>query len=188
MNFFTKLKIAAVKALNQDEFNEYYRNFENLDYYNIIRNYLDSGVRVFFDTFFYSKKYKRYIDSLINELCFVEKDQSFYAFNSNYDETKKNLNSTTINYYNSSLHTIIDKVPGDVKYDAMFLSNIYSWLCYEEMLDFNRLLEEQLASRLNDNGMIAVYASPYEEIAYIEEYSGKIKDDDEKVYVYYKKK
>ena len=55
------------------------------------------------------------------------------------------------------------------------------------MLDFNRLLEEQLASRLNDNGMIAVYASPYEEIAYIEEYSGKIKDDDEKVYVYYKK-
>ena len=206
--YFAKLKVAAVKALDQWEFSEYYKDFENMSYYRKVRKYLDLDVRIFFDALYSSKNCEEYIDYLVDRGFLVENSKGYYAFDENYkyisidkafqrrfeivevlepnyEKTKNNLERVKINYYLSTLHTVLDKTPPDSRYDAVFLSNIYNWLRGDEMLEFNSFLENILSKVLTDEGMIAVYASPYEEVAYIEEYKGSIKKDDEKVYVYH---
>ena len=184
--YFAKLKVAAVKALDQWEFSHYYKDFENIGYYRKVRKYLDLDVRIFFDALYSSRNCEEYIDYLVDRGFLVENSKGYYAFDENYEKTKNNLERVKINYYLSTLHTVLDKAPPDSRYDAVFLSNIYNWLRGDEMLEFNSFLENVLSKVLTDNGMIAVYASPYEEVAYIEEYKGSIKKDDEKVYVYHK--
>ena len=166
INAFTyvtlNLKIAAVKALEYEEFLTYYgiinRNY-TLDYnlYLKVREFLDDEFKYIFDylymnsgndglyminktSVFYKDTNPDYI--MLNNCCYLNKD--------NYYILKDYLKSTDIplNFMKSNVFDLPGKLTK--KYDAIFLSNISDYNKSEKIIE----LANELKEYLNDNGIL----------------------------------
>lgn len=170
--YYVELKIAAIKALNYDEFlnffileNNYYNTF-NLDSYNKIRKYLDNNVLIFWDSL-----YHKYNGNSIR------RSKLFFPFEETYEFLKtfisylepvnymclKNMllkkNITISNNFSnvniSQLHNTYQK-----KFDVIFLSNIADYLeeIYktESTKKFQKHVLTNLSNMLKKDGIIFV--------------------------------
>ncbi len=177
--YFTKLKVAALKALNVDEFNRYF--YADLMYsrglYIKIRDYLDNSTRLFFDSLYKNGFESRFDNLMVN----LNVDKSFsiipsYTKEDNYDIAKYNLEKMDIRYINSDLLKIHKKTKKE--YDVIMLSNIYKWLYSNKYLTpeekkdmFMKFVNTRLMNLLSDDGIIQLYSSAngYKEKALEEE-------------------
>lgn len=177
--YFTKLKVAALKALNVDEFNRYF--YADLMYsrglYIKIRDYLDNSTRLFFDSLYKNGFESRFDNLMVN----LNVDKSFsiipsYTKEDNYDIAKYNLEKMDIRYITSDLLKIHKKTKKE--YDVIMLSNIYKWLYSNKFLTeeekkdkFMKFVNARLMNLLSDDGIIQLYSSAngYKEKALEEE-------------------
>ena len=160
--YYSKLKVAALKALNVDEYNNYFYNKDHnsifsRDYYVKIREYLDDKTRLFFDALYingFDYKFENLIcnfslhDEYIKELNFTKEDY--------YDITKDNLNKMDINYIESNFFKLHKNIK-DV-YDVMILSNMYEWFTLKQREKFLTYIKK-LEKHLSDDGVISLYTS-----------------------------
>lgn len=165
--YYTKLKVAALKALKANEFNEYFYN--NLMYsrnlYNKIRDYLDNSTRTFFDSLYKNGFESKFYRLMVNENI----DDSFsiipsYTKEENYDITKDNLKNMDIKYITGNLLKIYNKTKKE--YDVIMLSNIYKWLYSNKYLTdeekknmFMVFVNKRLLNLLSEDGIIQLYSS-----------------------------
>lgn len=154
-----KLKISAVKVLDYMDFvNYFYNKPYDRETYKKIRDYLDSDIRLFWDSLYESN-----IDTNYDELIRYSDPKYNSGLNSfrlrdNYYYMKDKLEDATINYYLTDIFSIPNIVKN--KYDVMFLSNIYDWLPnHISSEEFSCFIKCILSELLNDKGMIAVYTS-----------------------------
>ena len=177
--YFTKLKVAALKALNVDEFNRYF--YTDLMYsrglYIKIRDYLDNSTTQFFDSLYKNGFESRFDNLMVN----LNMDDSFsiipsYTQEDNYDIAKYNLEKMDIRYITSDLLKIHKKTKKE--YDVIMLSNIYKWLYSNKYLTgeekkdkFMKFVNTRLMNLLGDEGIIQLYSSAngYKEKALEEE-------------------
>ena len=192
--YYSKLKVAAIKALTCEEFNQY---FYNIDYksiysrklYSKIREYLDDKTRIFFDALYKNKFDYKFENLIIN----YHVDSNFsiipsYSQEENYSTTKDNLENMAINYIICDLLKINKKVKKE--FNVIMLSNIYKWLYDNKFLSdeakkviFMKFVRDKLENLLSNDGIIQLYSSTsgYREKALEEE---ALRRDDMGYYTY----
>lgn len=178
--YIAKLKIAAVKVLDYNEFNEFfnYSYMSNLKMFNFgsykkIRDNLDDKDRKFWDMMYEKGLFHYNYERLVFSLSSFDNGNKNYAKEENFYITKDNLDNSSINFYHSDYFDIFDKLPSDKKYDAIFLSNLYDWLSFANVDRFFKMIDVVTNNYLTERGMIALYA-PVREFSEIEIYDGNI--------------
>lgn len=167
--YMSKLKVGALKALDREDFMGYFYNYINhfkndrylcVDIYNKFKECLDADTRKFWDAM-YNRGFfdKKHMNITVESLKVYNIGEDSYISEDNYYKTKENLKKASIFYYHSSFYNILNKIPDDVNFDAIFLSNIYDWFFrMEEVNNYPLFINNELCKRLTDKGMIAVYA------------------------------
>lgn len=167
INYFTKhglnLRLAAIKALTQDEFITFYNSKFNSQLFFKILMYLDE-----YNYNFWNKIYNCYGDVLINKLFYNNRlslsqiiSINPYLQNNNYEQIKTMIDEVNINFIESDLYNLVSHISNN-KYDLINLSNIYEYLNYDK--DTSILLANQFKdyiisltnNNLNDGGSIIV--------------------------------
>lgn len=171
--YYLELKIAAIKALEYDEFmdffileNNFYNTF-NLNSYSKIRKYLTGDNQIFWDTLY--QKFNGY--TIRKSELFFKTEESYnflrnfvsYFHPNNYYAVKKAILSSNNNitdiFYNCNI-TKIHSICGNDKFDAIFLSNIADYLdeIYktEPAKRFKNYILNHLDKSLNEDGIIFV--------------------------------
>ena len=82
-----------------------------------------------------------------------------YLNSYNYLNTKNRLYCTDINYYYTNIYDILSKLPDDIKFDVVFLSNIFDKMDLKDKVKYPLFIKKDLCEHLNDNAMVAVYSS-----------------------------
>ena len=168
--YYSKLKVAAIKALTREEFNKF---FYNTDYssiysnkiYSKIREYLDIKTRLFFDSL-YKNGLNYKFENLISNF---HMDEGFsiipsYSKEDYYSTAKDRVEKIDINYMICDLLKIHKNTKKE--YDLIMLSNVYKWLyCKKYLTDeekknkFMKFVNNRLINLLSDNGIIQLYSS-----------------------------
>ena len=164
--YVTKLKVASCLALDCKQFRNYYynddrRGYFRLDYYRIVRDYLDEYSRKFWDTMYLIGDFEKNFESFIilgNSWHSIVDPKGFYMNSDNYYITKNNIDKVNFCYYNSDLFDILKFIPKDIKFDGVLFSNIYDWLGYDDKNKYIDFVRNKLVNYLSDKGMIAVYS------------------------------
>lgn len=195
--YVSKLKIAAVKALTQDEFAQYFCFRHNGDYfgdllwkelYLKVREKLDADAIVFWDTMYKIGDIENNLERFFYLQTFVDDGYGSFAFDENYEKTKENLNDVQINLYHSTFHSFIDRLDDEICYDAIFMSNMTDYFDDQEFLRLTEFLNTEVHKHLNSGGKVAVYAPPHRKYAGVGKYvqpDGMAEAN--KVYIYNKK-
>lgn len=153
--FYVELKLAAVKALEEEEFisyfsgNNYYESegFFGVQLYHKISPYLSAPIRSFWDSL--------YLEFTGNEIRIsklfdddepsrrVLSDINLYLEKENYDKLKNTLlqNHYKIQFYEQNLNDLPIKL--QKKYHAILLSNIGQYL--DKMYNYEERLENQIS-------------------------------------------
>lgn len=160
--YYVNLKIAAIKALNLEQFilflynknifreQKYYMNYKI--YLYRIREHLDSNSKVFWDYLFenYSSKEiyksKLFTDDFLNIKGLIEANP--YLAEDNYNDVKRKLYYFPINYFQSKLEEI---TKNNKKYDILLLSNIPAFLETKEEL---QQLKEVITSITKEDSQV----------------------------------
>lgn len=163
--YMSKLKIAALKALDYDEFNKYftYHHISDFKMFNRIsylkmRDWLNDNDREFWDNMYSKGDFEYDYVNLILSITPSDDGRKSYVKEDNFYITKENLNDVSINFYHSGFFDVFDKLPKDKKYDAIFLSNIYDWFYPNNIEEFPDIVDNVINCRLTDRGMAALYA------------------------------
>ncbi len=185
--YAAKLKIAAVKALSQKEFLNFYNyakfreNF-SFNLYKKIRDYLDEETAMFWDAM-----YKAGFISWHGYMTFLssrfDRTAERYDEKDNFWMTKTLLENVEITYCHSDIYGVLDSIQSDLKYGAVFLSNIYDYLMGWGKKNYPRFIMKDLNSHLNPEARVAVYVPHHNEGFNYEKYIGQ-QELDRKVYVY----
>lgn len=168
--YFSKLKIAAVRALNYENFLRYFQPWDNFDsdlglflndnIYSKIREYLDEDTKKFWDAMYIDGKLIWNYGNMLLAYKYYDTGSKSYIHERNFYKTKEHLNEVLIKFYQDCFPEIFKLLPPSSKYDAIFLSNIYDWLSASQKKEFSTTCEKTADSYLNDNGMMAMYAPP----------------------------
>ncbi|MBQ6323999.1 MAG: DUF3419 family protein [Bacilli bacterium] len=195
--YVSKLKIAALKALTQDEFAQYFCFKRNGDFFNDllwkelylkIREKLDFDSVVFWDTMYQNGDLENNLNKFFHLQTFVDDGHGSFAFDENYEKTKENLEDVQINLYHSTFHSFVDKLNDGLYYDAIFMSNITDYLEDDEFLGLTDFLNTEVHRHLNSGGKVAVYTPPHRKYMGFGEYvdpDGMAEEN--KVYIYTKR-
>jgi len=186
--YAAKLKLAAVKALKQEDFLAFYNyaNFKknfSLEIYEEIRPFLDEMTRNFWDEMYYVGNFDKWNGTMTFLSSVTDKTEFRYDNATNFLQTKEALSHMIINFYHCDIYELLDLIRDDVNYDSIFLSNIYDYLLKCGRREFPELIMEKLASRLTENGKIAAYVPHHSEDCIFSEYHGE-EMLDRKIYVY----
>ena len=160
--YYSKLKIAAIKALNVKEYNNYffnkdYKSIFSKELYKKIRLYLDNNTKKFFDELYlngFEYKFENLVCNFILHDQFIKELE--YTKEDNYDITKDNVNNACINYISCDffkLHRYLKDV-----YDVMLFSNMYEWFNFKQKEKFLSYVKK-LEKHLSDDGIISLYTS-----------------------------
>ena len=171
--YFTKIKLAAIKALEYEEFLDYFcslhairpneasyllenDNCFSLNYYSKIRKYLDEDTLLFFDLIY--EKYKG--DSLKIKKLFYNISDERAMYNNTYLRSKEyyssakkhiiDLHNKGINFYNLD---IFDLPNIQKKYDLILLSNIFDYIESKKEI-YAKYVKEDVCTLLNRKGNI----------------------------------
>lgn len=161
--YYSRLKVAAMKALNVDEYNKYFYNngfyhIYSKELYSKIRDYLDNDTRAFFDSLYKNGFEAKYDEFIVNS----HMDEKFsiipsFTKEDNYDKAKDNLEKMKIKYISADLMKINWKTKEI--YDVIMLSNIYKWLNEKQRRTFLEFAKKKLGRLLSDDGIISLYSS-----------------------------
>ncbi|MBQ8659936.1 MAG: DUF3419 family protein [Bacilli bacterium] len=156
--YFLFLKIGAIKALNRDEFLEFF--YGDLDYsekfddiYDKIRLCLEPKVKEFWDGLFnFFDWYDIYNSTLFSSEPATISDvlnQNKYLEEDNFYKLKLVIDDVVIKTIEGDIFEIVDNFKG--KYDLVYLSNI---LFYSDYNKYKKLLDGLI---LSDNGIVLTY-------------------------------
>lgn len=175
LNYLSKravaLRIAAVRALPQDKFMEFYKTFKESDYTKVSK-YLSEDNRAYWDSIYDwadSSTIRRNLfsyDKLTPELV---KSINPYMADDHYKEIQGKLGDADITYYDADLYHLPEFL-GDKTYDAMNFSNVYEYLNFglkvsrENATRYREFVEKELLPRLNEGGtMMLAYLYAFNE-------------------------
>lgn len=156
--YFANLKIAAIKAIDEDEYIEFFFKAISTDdkyddYYERIRKYLNNEDLVFWDGLFdYFDWFEIYNSLLFSHETFYEKNvikENIYLQGNNYKELRKKLDSANINYYQGDIVDLSKKIKKE--YDVIYLSNIIYYVLIKKYLKMINNF------KLKENGMVLSY-------------------------------
>lgn len=162
--YYSKLKIASIKSLSNIDYKNFFYNYDkeslfDIKYYKIVRDYLDSEAKYFWDAMFIQGEFKYSNNNMI--INFIEYpnfgNELDYLDTEIYKETQKNLNKLVINYYNCNFFKLNKYL--NTKYDVIILSNIHDWLTTRQKKLFLKYIKNNLSDFLNDKGIISIYNS-----------------------------
>ena len=161
-----KLKIKSMDVLEWNEFINYYYNSNNLGffklkYYKKIREYLDNDTRLFWDNIYSKARSESEITDNLVMIDSINKNRNYDGFlNENkYYLTKKNLKNVDIHYYCFDVFDVLSKIPDNIKFNAVFLSNIFDWMNFEDKIKYPLFIKRDLDKRLDNDAMVAVHSS-----------------------------
>jgi len=190
--YLSKLKVTALKVLNQEDFACYF-GFKDpslifdLKIYLKIRDYLDLDSVIFWDTMYQKGNLEINKSRMFFLQYFVDDKAGCFAFDDNYYTTKANLENVDINLHHATFHDFIVRYKDDL-FDTIFMSNITDYLTDEQFENLNDFLEEDVSKHLNDDGKVVVYVPPHKKEIEITRYTkpDEIAENSSKVYVYKK--
>lgn len=181
------LRLAAIKALEYDEFIEYYKTFSPFLFVKIAE-YLSEEELAYWGTL-YSMFGPNNLNGgkIINDLLFTYKrlDEALvkkinpYLNPENFYKLKTLIDAVTINYIDSDLYGLPKHIEGKA-YDVINLSNIYEYLNYSNDTRFKHARKyrnfviNELYPHLNSNGTILV--------SYLYAWSPKAYEDFQRLY------
>ena len=161
-----KLKIKSMDVLEWNEFINYYYNSNNLGYFKLkyykkIREYLDNDTRIFWDAIYSNVRLESQITDNLIMVDSLNKNRSIDGFlhKDNYYLTKKNLKNIDIHYYCFDVFDVLSKIPDNIKFNAVFLSNIFDWMNFEDKIKYPLFIKRDLDKRLDNDAMVAVHSS-----------------------------
>ncbi|MBQ6324000.1 MAG: DUF3419 family protein [Bacilli bacterium] len=188
--YIVRLKIAALKVLSHEEFENFFSINNGADYffspsiYEKIRDYLDFEGRVFWDSVYQYGNIK-HIFRLVFGPQRHDLGKDSYRDEDNYYAIREVIDDVSIRYLYSNLfhlHKVLDE-----RYKVIFLSNIYDWISRERKDYFKRYVLFELSKYLDDDGLMAVYAPVLGPgLQFKAQYSESTEIDSEKVYIYKK--
>lgn len=152
---YVELKIAGLKNLSFEEFNDYFtrNNIFNWKYYAKVSHDLSPQTREFWDTIYLTlgKKDSKYCVSLFQqgfcgEDCY--KNHMHYKDKLSFQKAKQNLNDCEIDFYEADLTNFPSVI--NEKYDVMLLSNVADYVNHDEFFKTVFMLN----NFLNKNGQI----------------------------------
>lgn len=161
--YVSMLKVAACKSLDYLKFIDFFYNenfhFFSKSYYKIIREYLDSKSRKFWDDmYYYGNLEDGTFDFVMLEHFRFNNSENSFRKEENYYSLQHKIQNANINYYHSDVFNILNFIPKNIQFDSIFLSNIFDWLKNNKKQYVN-FIKSQLSTYLKKDGMIAVYVS-----------------------------
>jgi len=171
----TRLKIAAIKNLDLQEFLKYWTTGKILDHktYAKISHDLDENTKMFFDTIML----ENCEDSMIElDLIIIPywankyyRGSEFFIDESKYELLKTKLAQANIEYVCADLSEFSTKLG---KYDRILLSNIYD---YVDSNDFFKVIKDLRKNNLKMNGKMQMYydLQCYKHDMFFEEFTKK---------------
>lgn len=176
--YIANLKLAAVKALNYDEFIKFFLSEDAFNYeiYTKICNYLDNDIISYFNEIY--KQFNYNGKSISNSYLFhhghknIIKDNT-YLLGNNYDILKEKVKNTKVVFINTSLLKLSKHI--NKKYDLVFLSNIsdYAKSFFKDnyLKKYFKFIKNDITKLLNKDGTV--------QLAYIYDYGndGQVRSD-----------
>lgn len=161
----SKLKTAAAIALPYEEYMSYFkesgRNQFDIEIYKTIRDLLDKETRDFWDRMYINGRFENTHAYLVqNGDKHANRGKNSYELEENFMITKNNLSTIKILYFYQELFEFFEKLPKNVKFNAVFLSNIFDWLPLKQKEVFVDFIKSDVGKKLLKNGMISVYSPP----------------------------
>ena len=193
--YIAKLKIMFSCYNSLDKFKNFFYNEDGVsyfakDYYDLIKYDLDNDTRVFWDEIYNHMEYRQQLDNLIigpNK----NSNNGFYSYlnESNYLTLKEKIPGLDIKFYCSDIYDVLSKIPNDIKFDSVFLSNIFDRMNFNDKIIYPLFIKYDLDKRLYDECIVAVYSSPTFKVdnALSIIFEDKIEYDDHNKVIVYKK-
>lgn len=155
------LKVAAIKALDYEEFMDFYfYSNMSLKYYELMRIYLNSEELYFWDELF---NYKRglIIKENLFDASFHDGGNKFYQNYSIYEKEcynkiKDRINSISITFLNFNLIDVRKQPCSKNEYDFIYLSTIYYYL-KKNINSYAKFIKKDIMPMLKDDGEAIIH-------------------------------
>ena len=162
--YMARLKIISMSSLKWNDFrnffyNENYQGYYNTKYYKKVREYLDEDTRLFWDEIYSNVRSESEITNNLIMIDSLNKSISGFLNEDKYYLTRENLKDISVNYYCSDVFDVLSKIPNDIKFNVVFLSNIFDWMRLEDAVRYPLFIKRDLYKYLNNKGMVAVHSS-----------------------------
>ena len=163
--YMAKLKIKSLSILERNEFLNYfyntdYKRYFDINYYKKVRDYLDSDTIKFWDSIYSNFNNHEITDNLINNGdSYINRSEDGFLNRHKYYLTKNNLENIDIKYLCSDVFDILDKIPSDIKFNAVFLSNIFDWMNLNAAVKYPLFIKRDLDKYLYNDALVAVHSS-----------------------------
>ena len=163
--YMAKLKIKSLSILERNEFLNYfyntdYKRYFDINYYKKVRDYLDSDTARFWDSLYREFNNYEITDNLINSGdSYINRSNLGFLNRDKYYLTKNNLENIDIKYLCSDVFDILDKLPFDIKFNAVFLSNIFDWMNLNAAVKYPLFIKRDLDKYLYTDALVAVHSS-----------------------------
>lgn len=160
-----KLKIKSLSILERNEFLNYlynvdYKRYFDVSYYKKIRDYLDNDTMKFWDSLYSYFNNHEITDNLINNGdSYINRSEDGFLNRDKYYLTKNNLDNVDINYFCSDVFDVLEKLPSDIKFNAVFLSNIFDWMNLDAAVKYPLFIKRDLDKYLYKDALVAVHSS-----------------------------
>ncbi len=160
-----KLKIKSLSILERNEFLNYfyntdYKRYFDINYYKKVRDYLDSDTTRFWDSLYREFNNYEITDNLINNGdSYINRSNLGFLNRDKYYLTNNNLENIDIKYLCLDVFDILDKLPSDIKFNAVFLSNIFDWMNLNAAVKYPLFIKRDLDKYLYNDALVAVHSS-----------------------------
>ena len=163
--YMAKLKIKSLSILERNEFLNYlynidYKRYFAVNYYKKARDYLDSDTMRFWDSIYREFNNYEITDNLINNGdSYINRSNLGFLNRDKYYLTKNNLENIDIKYLCSDVFDVLYKLPFDIKFNAIFLSNIFDWMNLDAAVKYPLFIKRDLDKYLSNGALVAVHSS-----------------------------
>lgn len=156
------LKIAAIKALEYEEFIDFYfASNMSLKYYEKLRVYLNAKDLYFWDEI-YNYKNGYTIKNCLFDAPYHKSGDVYYQNYSLYEKDLYNKikdkvsNDVIINFINCNLLDIKKKINLEEKFDFIYLSTIYYYL-KKSIKNYIKFIQSDIIPKLNEDGQAILH-------------------------------
>ena len=163
--YILELKIAAIKALKQEEYISYFPVIDNkkenysLKAYKRIRDYLELNAKIFWD-YLYHFYGPDHIDKMRCDERVIVYENPYFS-EENYDILKNKIDNVPVNYYDCDLRYLSESIKKS-KYSAIILSNIFDYMHYSQknaVDNYYKFLDKEINPLLVSHGNCMAYYS-----------------------------